>query len=75
MEAIVQGIITEIRRLKMARKRKKLARLTPKEDRSWVIAFCYYVDDGCSDLKADASAWRDICEEFPRLREYDGCLP
>jgi hypothetical protein len=59
----------------MAKKRKKLARLTPQEDRSWVIAFCYYVDDGYSDLKADGLAWRDVCEEFPRLREYGGCLP
>ena len=59
----------------MAKRRKKLARLSPQEDRSWVIAFCYYVDDGCSDLKADRLAWRDVCDEFPRLRGYDGCLP
>jgi hypothetical protein len=59
----------------MAKTRKKLARLTPHEDRCWVIAFCYYVDDGCSDLKADKLGWLDMCEEFPRLREYEGCLP
>jgi hypothetical protein len=59
----------------MANRRKKLARLTPQEDRHWVIAFCYYQDEDCSDLKADKLTWRDICEEFPRLKEYDGCLP
>ena len=59
----------------MAKKRKKLARLSPQEDRSWVIAFCYYLDDGCSDLKSDKLAWRDVCEEFQRLKKYGGCLP
>ena len=59
----------------MAKKRKKLARLRPQEDCSWVIAFCYYVDTGCSDLEADELAWRDVCDEFPRLREFRGCLP
>jgi hypothetical protein len=59
----------------MAKQKKKLARLSPAENRAWVFAFCYYVDEGHSDLGADKLAWRDICEEFPPLRKYDGYLP
>jgi hypothetical protein len=58
----------------MAEKRKRLARLTPQEDRAWVIAFCYYVDEGRADLEADRLAWRDVCDEFPRLKRFNGCL-
>ena len=56
-------------------KRSKRAKLTPHEDRCWEFAFCYYVDEGRSDLEADRLAWRDMCEEFPRLRNYGECLP
>jgi len=58
----------------MAKDRKR-AKLTPHEDHCWVFAFCFYLGEGCSDLKADRLAWRDMCLEFPRLRNYDGCLP
>jgi hypothetical protein len=55
------------------RKPKKLATLSPYEDKCWVFAFCYYVDDGHTDLEADHLAWRDVCIEFERLRKYHGC--
>jgi hypothetical protein len=59
----------------MKRKQRRRARLTPFEDRCWVFAFCYYADEGLTDLQADELTWRDMCEEFPRLKNYDGCLP
>jgi hypothetical protein len=59
----------------MKRNQRRRARLTSFEDRCWVFAFCYYVDDGFTDLQADKLTWRDMCEEFPRLKNYDGCLP
>jgi hypothetical protein len=55
------------------RKSKRLAKLTPLEDKSWVSAFCYYLDDGKSDGVADRLAWKDMLSEFPRLRFYNGC--
>ena len=59
----------------MTRKRRRRARLTPFEDRCWVFAFCSYVDEGFTDLQADNLTWRDMYEEFPRLKNYDGCKP
>ena len=56
-------------------KDRKSAKLTPHEDRCWVFAFCFYLDAGHGDPAADRLAWRDMCLEFPRLRNYDGCLP
>jgi hypothetical protein len=54
---------------------RRLARLTAFEDHCWTFAFCFYLDEGKSDLAADRLAWRDMCLEFPRLLRYDGCLP
>ena len=50
-----------------------LAVLTPKEDASWEYFFNFYKDDGYSDSDADEAAWRDMKQEFPRLRKYKGC--
>jgi hypothetical protein len=55
--------------------KKKLARLKPEENKAWVFAFEYYKNDGKTDLQADKLSWRDVCEEFPRLKKYDGALP
>jgi hypothetical protein len=54
---------------------RRLATLTPFEDKCWVFAFCYYLDQVKTDLQADKLAWRDLRLEFPRLRQYDGCRP
>ena len=52
---------------------KKTTHLTPEEDKAWVHAFCYYLDNGYSKEKADKYAWLDLQKEFPRLKEFDGC--
>jgi hypothetical protein len=54
---------------------KKLATLTPEEDKAWVFAFNYYLEEGKTENQADKMAWRDLKKEFPRLREFDGCKP
>jgi hypothetical protein len=58
----------------MKRKSKRLATLTLAEDSAWIFAFCLYLDDGKTDLQADRLAWRDLKLEFPRLKEFQGCL-
>ena len=55
--------------------RRPRARLSVYEDKCWVFAFCYYLDEGKTDLQADKLAWRDMLLDFPRLRRYDGCHP
>jgi hypothetical protein len=54
---------------------KKRARLSIREDKQWVHYFCYYLNEDKTDLQADKLAWRDMLLEFPRLRNYAGCLP
>ena len=56
-------------------KPRKLAQLTPAEDRAWGNYFGYYKDHGWTDAEADKLAWADLCKEFPWLNDYDGCLP
>jgi hypothetical protein len=58
----------------MAIKKRRLARLTPDEDKWWVFLFCYFLDDEFSDAEADARTWIEMCDLFPRLRGYGGCL-
>ena len=49
-------------------KGRRLATLTPQEDKVWVAYFTHYVDiEGKSDEEADRLAWHDLCREFPRL--------
>lgn len=54
-------------------KNKRIAKLNPKENHSWEFAFCFYKDDGKTDLQADKLAWRDMQLEFPRLKSFEGC--
>jgi hypothetical protein len=56
-------------------KKKKLATLTPEEDRFWTNTFSDYVNDGYSDSKADKLAWKETVAQFPRLRAYQGATP
>jgi len=58
--------------MRKRKNRRRLATLTPFEDKRWVFAFCFYVDDGYTDVRADRLAWRDMCADFPRLRGYAG---
>jgi len=52
---------------------RKLARLSPYEDKCWVFALCYWLDRGKTDDEASRLAWRDVQLEFPRLQKYEGC--
>ena len=54
---------------------KKRAKLSVREDKQWVHYFCYYLNEDKTDSQADKLAWRDMLLEFPRLKNYDGCLP
>ena len=59
-----------------ARKQRRLATLTPDEDAAWVYALNYYIEDeGMGDSRADRAAWKDVQQQFPRLKEYDGAKP
>lgn len=55
--------------------KKKLATLTPAEDKAWVAAFAYALTELHYDpRRADRYAWRDVRKQFPRLAAFDGCL-
>lgn len=52
---------------------KRLAKLTPEENKAWEAAFTYYLVDRCeTDDNTDRLAWDDLVIQFPRLREFDG---
>ncbi|HTV43126.1 MAG TPA: hypothetical protein VMF08_21355 [Candidatus Sulfotelmatobacter sp.] len=53
--------------------RKKTAELTAEENHAWEFAFCFYLNGGKSEFKADKLAWRDLRLEFPRLKRFAGC--
>jgi ribosomal protein S27AE len=55
-------------------KRKK-ATLTEVEDAAWVEKFSFYVDEGKSDAEADRITWKEMQDEYPRLKAFDGCKP
>jgi len=57
----------------MKKNPKRIAKLTPEENRSWEFAFAFYLDEGYSDSKADGLTWRDMVLEFPRLKNFAGC--
>jgi hypothetical protein len=52
--------------------KRKIATLTSEENHAWEFAFCFYLEDGKSDLQADRLAWRDLVLEFARLKKHDG---
>lgn len=54
---------------------KRLAMLTPEEDKVWTDSKAYWEEEGFSPLKADKFAWRDLQQVFPRLQEFDGAEP
>ncbi len=54
-------------------KNKRIAKLNPKENHAWEFAFCFHLEDGNSDAKADRLAWKDLQADFPRLKKYQGC--
>lgn len=63
---------------KARKPRRRLAQLTPEEDRAWDVAFEYYGNDSDEELTDDEIAelaWKDIVQQFPRLKDFDGALP
>lgn len=56
---------------------KRLARLTPEEDRVWTVYFNWFTENRKDNRpsRADKYAWDMLLIEFPRLRKYDGALP
>lgn len=67
--------VKELNMKSKKRKKRRLAMLTQEEERAWIFAFGYYLEQNKSELEADELAWRDLQLEFPRLRKYDGCKP
>lgn len=55
--------------------KRNLATLTPEENAVWCELFAVGVNGGLHESDADAEAWRGLCEQFPRLREFDGAKP
>ena len=58
--------------MKKPRKRK-LATLTPEQDKVWVALFTLNLNNGMTETQADEDAWQGLCEQFPELRKFDGC--
>jgi hypothetical protein len=59
--------------MRTGRDNKRIARLTVFEDKCWVFAFSYHLDNKKGSRVADQLAWRDLQREFPRLRRFAGC--
>jgi hypothetical protein len=58
------------------KKKGRMAKLTPAEDRAWVDAFNHAKDAlKYGDLRADAYAAREVCKQFPRLKGYSKFAP
>jgi hypothetical protein len=56
--------------------RRHLARFTVAENHAWCAHFEYAVMTlKYGALRADGFAWRRVCEEFPRLRKFQGARP
>lgn len=54
------------------RRVKRLATLTPTQDKRYGQLFEIAMGMGCGQSRADREAWRGICEEWPTLNRYDG---
>lgn len=52
--------------------KRKLATLTVEEKKVWESLFTHNVNSGMRVKAADAEAWKGLCEQFPRLRKFDG---
>ncbi len=55
--------------------KKKLAKLTRKEDDCYGHAFEFYFNNvRNSNQRADRYAWKETVKAFPRLAKFDGGL-
>lgn len=53
------------------KKKPKICKLNAKQDRVWVKAFEFHMNDGKSSAKADKLAFKDLVKEFPSLKKCD----
>ena len=67
---MIEGII---KTLETQLPNKKLAKLTPVEDKAWTKAFNYWSMESFDPDEADERAWIAVQNEFPRLKDFDGC--
>ena len=49
------------------------ATLTLEEDSAWVGYFTFALGLHYGPARADRYAWRHLCNEFPRLKAFEGC--
>ena len=58
-------------------KKKRLARLDHVEEHAWQVYFSWFINNRKDNRpsRADKYAWDMMQNEFPRLKNYDGCLP
>jgi hypothetical protein len=55
---------------------RKLARLKPDENKAWDVYFADYCSNVRNDsARADRFAWRQLQQDFPRLKKYDRAKP
>jgi hypothetical protein len=57
------------------KRRRKLATLTPAENRDWEYFFSWYLNNGFTESQADRKAWKDLQQKYPRLKKFQGCKP
>ena len=61
--------------MKRKKRPRKLATLSPEENRDWEYFFSWYMNNGFTERQADRNAWRDLQQKYPRLKKYQGCKP
>lgn len=64
-----------MRRLMRLDTMRKLVELTAEQDRVWQSLFAIAANNGATDERADREAWDGLCEQFPKLKQFDGCEP
>lgn len=57
-------------------KKKNLATLNADQERAYGLHFSYYLNNVRKDNKrADAYAWKKLCEDWMELKQYRGAKP
>lgn len=55
----------------MVKKKIKICKLTKKQNKIWISAFSFYLDEGKNQSQADKLAFKDLIKEFPKLKKCD----
>ena len=56
-------------------KKIRIATLTPQEDKAWVDAFNWSMEQHKSAKRADRYAFATVRDQFPRLKKFDKLAP